>query len=207
MTTQREESGARTRAGVDRSDLISGGLSIAVGLAVIPYARSMPTISEGLPGPGLFPGMIGGLFVLFGSALVVKALVVARRGGVPDEAGDGAEPASHEKAAVPVGLKPGPTDVEPVAVDAAGVVHGSLAATARARWVNAAVVLGAILFYILAAELLGFIITMFVLMTVIMLVLCSRVLAAVLTAAGVTALLYVVFEIGLLVQLPDGILG
>lgn len=199
MSTQRDRTAAHPRAAVDRSDLISGALSVAVGLAVIPYALTMPEIRPGIPGPGLFPGMIGALFVLFGTALVVKALVVARRGGVPGGAGDGATPGGAG------GDRPEGDD--PFPVDAAGVVDGSLATSARSRWVNATVVLGAIAFYIAAAELLGFLVTMFVLMLVIMLVLRSKVLPAVLTAAGVTGLLYAVFELGLLVQLPDGLLG
>lgn len=208
MTVEHGEPGGRPSARADRSDLVSGALAVLVGLAVIPYARSMPEISEGLPGPGLFPGIVGGLFVLFGTALVIKALVVARRGGVPGGAGDGAPTAAPERAAVPAtGAEPAGVGVEPVAAGETGIVHDSLAATGRARWINAAVVLGAIVFYIVAAELFGFLITMFVLMAVIMLVLRSRVLVAVLTAAGVTALLYAVFELGLLVQLPDGILG
>lgn len=201
MSTQRDGAAGHPRAAVDRSDLISGALSVAVGLAVVPYALTMPEIRPGIPGPGLFPMMIGALFVLFGTALVVKALVVARRSGVPGGA-DGTPVGSPDTT---TGTRPEEDD--PLPVDAAGVVDASLATSTRSRWVNAAVVLGGIGFYIVAAELLGFIVTMFVLMLVIMLVLRSKVLPAVLTAAGVTALLYAVFELGLLVQLPDGLLG
>lgn len=190
------------RSPVDRGELVTGAAAVVGGAAVLPYAISMPT-AGGLPGPGLFPGMVGGLAVLLGLALVAKALLGARRGVVTaPETDGGAETGAGGLASEAV---PPTAGEEPAA--GRGTMQTSLAATGRQRWANAAVILGSIIFYIALAEVLGFVLTMFVILAGIMLVLRARPVPALLTAAGLTALLYAVFELGLLVQLPDGILG
>jgi putative tricarboxylic transport membrane protein len=204
VTAQHATADSRRRAPVAVGDVVLGALCVLGGLAVVLYARGMPTVG-GLPGPGLFPMIIGWFFVVLGTALVLQTVVAARRGGAAHE-GDGiAAPAAEE----PV-VTDHETDEEAVAA-VEGPGSGSTAAPASTaqggHWSNAAVVLGGIVFYVLAAELLGFPITMFLVLAAIMLVLRSRVVAAVLTAAGITACLYAVFELLLLVQLPDGFLG
>ncbi|MFC7404177.1 tripartite tricarboxylate transporter TctB family protein [Georgenia alba] len=184
------EHGADGRRPIARSDLYVGAAAVVGGLAVIPYALSMPEY-EGLPGPGLFPAIIGGFAVLFGLALVLKAVLEARRGRAA--AAPQQEVPAEEDATAPEQTE--------------GAVRTTLATSERARWLNAGVVLGSIVFYLLVAETLGFLLTMFVILAAIMLVLRSRVVVALVTAACATALLYAVFELGLLVQLPDGLVG
>lgn len=177
------------------SDIILGSLSAVGGGAIALYSATMPTVAEGLPGPGLFPSIIGWFLVILGCTLTAKAMLRGRR-----------ERAAPAHDGVPRG------DRAPLTEAAASVPADSGAAVAlgtagEPRWTNAAVVLGGIVFYVLAAELLGFALTMFVVLASIMLVLRSRVTVAILTAVGITAALYVVFELVLLVQLPNGFLG
>lgn len=204
MTAPHAAPAGRRRAPVAVGDVVLGALSVVGGLAVVIYATGMPTVG-GLPGPGLFPMIIGWFFVVLGAVLVLQTVVAARRGGAAPEAGGAAPQETEERATADHG-----TDEEAVAT-VQGPGSGSTAAPASTaqggHWSSAAVVLGGIVFYVLAAELLGFPITMFLVLAAIMLVLRSRVVAAVLTAAGITAGLYAVFELLLLVQLPDGFLG
>lgn len=171
-------------------DVVLGVLSLAAGIAVFLYASGMPTIAEGLPGPGLFPMIIGAFLAVLGAVLALKALLRRRAPG-------------------PAGL----TDIgRPVPADSAAGIEAAdsgpgTGAGDGVPWQNAVVVLGGIAFYVAAADVLGFAITMFVVLAAIMLVLRSRVLVAVLTAAGITAALYLVFELVLMVQLPNGFAG
>lgn len=64
-----------------RQDLVSGLVSAALGAAVLLYVRTFPQLPEGQPGPALFPGIIGALFVIFGLTLVVRYLLARRRAG------------------------------------------------------------------------------------------------------------------------------
>ncbi|GAA1766242.1 tripartite tricarboxylate transporter TctB family protein [Kocuria aegyptia] len=200
---QQAPADARRRAPLAVGDVVLGALSVVGGVAVVLYSRGMPTMGEALHGPGLFPMIIGWFLVVLGAALVVRAVVAGRRGvAVPTRNGSaspgGVEPAPGDRN---VAMEPevdGP-GAEPVAAPALAAQDG--------HWVNAAVVLGGIIFYVLAAGFLGFPLTMFLVLTAIMLVLRSRVVAALLTAAGITAGLYAVFELLLLVQLPNGFLG
>ena len=64
-----------------RQNLLIGVLSVLAGAVVIPYGASMPYIREGIPGPGLFPMMIGGLLILFGVLLPLSTWIGARREG------------------------------------------------------------------------------------------------------------------------------
>lgn len=178
------------------------GLAAAIGgIAVIVYALQMPVIGPGRPGPGLFPGMIGGLAALFGILLVTISLIKRRRGvdASTPEMAPAAAPSPHT--ANDDGLDRLGTEDEDGAV-----VDLELGATRKSRWINALVVLGSIVFYVAAAETLGFLITMFVILLTIMLTLGSRKIPAVAIAAGTTAALYAIFELFLLVQLPDGLL-
>jgi putative tricarboxylic transport membrane protein len=165
-------------------DVVLGVLSLAAGIAVFLYASGMPTIAEGLPGPGLFPMIIGAFLAVLGAVLALKALLRRRAPG-------------------PAGL----TDIgEPVPADSAAGIEAAdsgpgTGAGDGVPWQNG------IAFYVAAADVLGFAITMFVVLAAIMLVLRSRVLVAVLTAAGITAALYLVFELVLMVQLPNGFAG
>lgn len=197
MTAQHTAADARPRASLVVGDVVLGALSVLGGIAVVLYARGMPTLGEGLPGPGLFPTIIGWFFALLGVALTAKAFVAARRGGAVPES-DGTAPEERGSAD-----DPAPATGEP----GSGSTAAPVPTAQGGHWGNAAVVLGGIVFYVLVAEVLGFAITMFLVLAAIMLVLRSRVVAALLTSVCVTAALYAIFELLLLVQLPDGFLG
>jgi putative tricarboxylic transport membrane protein len=57
-----------------RHDLVGGLLAAALGAAVVLYVRTFPELPDGQPGPALFPGIVGGLLVVFGLVLVVRAV-------------------------------------------------------------------------------------------------------------------------------------
>jgi putative tricarboxylic transport membrane protein len=57
-----------------RHDLVGGLLAAALGAAVVLHVRTFPGLPDGQPGPALFPGIIGGLLVLFGLVLVARAV-------------------------------------------------------------------------------------------------------------------------------------
>jgi putative tricarboxylic transport membrane protein len=63
-----------------RNDVVGGLLAAVLGAAVVLHVRTFPELPDGQPGPALFPGIVGALLVLFGLALVVRA-VLAR--GLP----------------------------------------------------------------------------------------------------------------------------
>ncbi|WP_194288479.1 tripartite tricarboxylate transporter TctB family protein [Ornithinicoccus halotolerans] len=163
---------SRSPRRVNRTDLIAGAASAVLGVAVLPAAVGMPRIAQGMPGPGLFPGIIGVFLVLFGLVLVVGALRGRR------------------------------VDVE----EEAPAVAGPTVSTGR-RWLNGGVVLAGIAFYIVAAETLGFLVTITLVVLAVMITLGARWWVALITAVAVAFALLLVFEEGLLVQLPDGLVG
>lgn len=172
----------------DRGGLITGSLSVAIGIAVIIYASGMPEIRPGIPGPGLFPTMIGGLMVLFGVPLALlswfRAKQIVDEGDLPpmdDESGDAGR--------------------------TVGVTEGALATDQRSAMINAASFVAAIVFYIIAAEMLGFLITMSAVTIGLMLILKVKPWRAALIGLGTTLVLWGLFEKLLLVQLPNGFLG
>ncbi|MGD8202076.1 tripartite tricarboxylate transporter TctB family protein [Ornithinimicrobium sp. W1679] len=172
----------------NRTDLVTGVASLVVGAVVIPYGAGMPDIREGIPGPGLFPMMIGGFLVLLGVALVLTTLLGRRTASVPEAASPGQ----------PVAVGPPTTGPDVVSTDAG--------AEGPRRWVNGVVVLGAVLFYVAMAETLGFLLTMTVVVSAILLVLRTRWWVSVLTGVITSLALWGMFEQALLVQLPDGLL-
>jgi putative tricarboxylic transport membrane protein len=169
-------------------DLVSGALAAAFGLAVLLYVQSFPQLPGGAPGPGLFPGIVGGLLLLLGLVLVFRAVRAARR-----------ETSGKEGAAT----EASDPDADPTQYES--LLHESL--PARTAWLNALSVTGAVIFYLLFADVLGFAVTMVLLLVGLMLRLGARPVLAVLASLGTTAFLYVVFEAVLLVPLPHGILG
>lgn len=70
--TGQELAGTARGAG---ADVVAGLLAAAVGAGVLLYVRTFPEMPGGRPGPALFPGIVGALFVLFGTVLAVRALV------------------------------------------------------------------------------------------------------------------------------------
>lgn len=203
-----------------RGDVVIGALSIAVGAGVIPYGASMPYIREGIPGPGLFPMMIGGLLLLFGALLILTRVLGVRRDrrnaarlaaigapGGPAETPAGTAPLSApavDPAARAAGA-PGTGDAED-AVTTTAVLDTDIGSDGPRRWVNGAVLLGGIVFFVLAAEPLGFPLTMAIVVIAIVLSLRGRWWVALVTGVLTSTGLWAMFELGLLVQLPDGII-
>lgn len=169
----------------DTADIVIGAVVAVIGGAVIAYALTMPTLDGGGPGPGLFPGIIGGALVLFGLVLAVRTLVRPGQGEAPQVDAD---------------LPP-----ETQSLDAIAKVHKTELSTARIA-INAAVIIGSILFYVFFADMLGFLIAMFIVVFANMLALKSKVLTAVIASVVLTVVMWLVFEKGLLVQLPNGLL-
>ena len=197
-----------------RQNLLIGVLSVLAGAVVIPYGASMPYIREGIPGPGLFPMMIGGLLILFGVLLPLSTWIGARRegrrrhragaggGAVAPGDGDGSEAFALPGAAVQDA--DGDTPVE--ALETAGVMDTDVGSDGPRRWINGAILLGGILAYVLLAPVLGFPITMALLVIAIVRSLRASWLAAVLTGVLAFLGLWGLFEQVLLVQLPDGLI-
>jgi putative tricarboxylic transport membrane protein len=73
------------QTGSARQDAVSGTLATALGAAVLLHVRSFPELPEGQPGPALFPGIVGALFVLFGLTLVVRAVLARRHAAATSE--------------------------------------------------------------------------------------------------------------------------
>ncbi|MEJ3654186.1 tripartite tricarboxylate transporter TctB family protein [Actinomycetes bacterium KLBMP 9759] len=55
--------------------MVAGLLAAASGAAVVLHVRTFPQLPDGQPGPALFPGIVGGLLVLFGLVLAVRSAV------------------------------------------------------------------------------------------------------------------------------------
>lgn len=245
-------------AGVSaRGNLVIGAISIGVGAAVIPYGASMPYIREGIPGPGLFPMMVGGLLVIFGALVILTSLLSGRRdrlhgeqlaaaeaaaplpgasaapGSVaaegsaersaraPVDPSGGAELASAESvsssststasatSAAADGSAPAvPVDVDNVPADqvaSGAIMDTDIGSDGIRRWINGAILMGGIVFYVLFAQTLGFPLTMAIVVTAIVWSLRARWWVAVLTGVLTTLALWSLFEQGLMVQLPDGL--
>jgi len=203
--------------GALRQNLLIGVLSVVTGAIVIPYGASMPYIREGIPGPGLFPMMIGGLLILFGVLLPLSGGIGRRRARRRREAlaadGAGTAPAAvHGTAADDALAMPGaavPDDAGDTPVDelaTSGVLDTDVGSDGVRRWINGAILMGGIVAYVLLAPVLGFPITMALLVLAIVRSLRASWLAAVVTGVLTSLGLWGLFEQVLLVQLPDGLI-
>lgn len=172
----------------DLGGLITGLASVAIGIGVISYAAGMPEIRPGIPGPGLFPTMIGGFMVLFGAPLAFFSWWRAKQLVDEDE----------------VVL---PADDEPSTAKTVGKTEGALATGPRSAAINALSFIVAIAFYIVAAETVGFVLTMSIITIGLMLVLRVKPWRAVVIGVLTSLSLWALFEKLLLVQLPNGFLG
>jgi putative tricarboxylic transport membrane protein len=83
VTTESTPDTAPAASPDGRQDLVAGLLTAALGAAVVLYVRTFPELPDGQPGPALVPGIIGGLLVLFGLVLAVRAVPAIRRGERP----------------------------------------------------------------------------------------------------------------------------
>ena len=73
--------------------------------------------------------------------------------------------------------------------------------------INIMLTLSAVIFYVLVARTLGFLLTSFIIMVGLMLVLKARLIMSVLVAIGTTLCIYLIFNKFLMVPLPRGILS
>ena len=78
MTAGEPARSPQDREGTASGDLVAGAVAALFGAAVLLHVRTFPELPDGAPGPALFPGIIGGLFVLFGLVLVAQALAQRR---------------------------------------------------------------------------------------------------------------------------------
>lgn len=205
------ETSAASPRGALRQNLLIGGLAVLAGAIVIPYGASMPYIREGIPGPGLFPMMIGGLLILFGLLLPMTTWIGARRtrgslagtdGGSAAATGTEADPFALSGAAVPSTDE----DVAEEGLETVGVMDTDVGSDGARRWINGAILMGGIVAYVLLAPVLGFPITMALLVLAIVRSLRASWLTAVLTGVLASLGLWGLFEQVLLVQLPDGLI-
>lgn len=208
-----------------RGNIVIGAASIVVGAAVIPYGAGMPYIREGIPGPGLFPMMIGGLLILFGLLIIVTAVLSSRRdrlhaeqmavaeaeappAGVSAPHRDAESGATAEAVAPaadgPAGVPADSDDIGEEGMRTQAVMDTDIGSDGIRRWINGAILMGGIVFYVLFAEIIGFPLTMTILVTAIVWSLRAKWWVAVLTGVLTALGLWLMFEQGLLVQLPDG---
>ena len=205
------ETSAASPRGALRQNLLIGGLAVLAGAIVIPYGASMPYIREGIPGPGLFPMMIGGLLILFGLLLPMTTWIGARRerGGRVGADGDAdlATGADQDSFALPGAAVPeAEGDVPDERLETVGVMDTDVGSDGARRWINGAILMGGILAYVLLAPVLGFPIMMALLVLAIVRSLRASWLAAALTGVLTSLGLWGLFEQVLLVQLPDGLI-
>lgn len=175
---------------IQRPDSYIALSCVILGGGVIAYSLAMPTLGDGRPGPGLFPGIIGAMFVLLGLSLGARTVILAR----------GAEGQSYRASLTQPREADGTYSVAP------GHEPEVAKVPTMRRWMNGIVVLAAVAGYIVLAESLGFILTMFVIVMAICVLLKSKIIAAFVTALILSFGLWAVFELGLFVQLPDGLL-
>lgn len=172
----------------DLGGLIVGLIAVVIGVSVIIYAQGMPEIRPGIPGPGLFPMMIGGFLVLFGIPATLLSWFRAK-------------PPVDEDAIAPV------EDEVHNQAETVGTTEGALADSPRRALINALGFVVAILFYIVAAKPVGFMITMTLINVGLMLMLRVKPWKAILIGVLTSLTLWALFEKLLLVQLPNGFLN
>lgn len=171
-----------------RADTAIGLLSVLLGIATVVYSLTLPSLGAGRPGPGLFPGIVGAALVLFGLTLATQAVLRGRK-------------------AKRIGPALGTLATGTPAASAALVSDSAEPEiTPKRAMINTVVVLLAIVGFILLAEPLGFLLTMFLLSFVIMVLLRAKLVTALVTSAVLSVIMWGVFEKLLLVQLPDGLL-
>lgn len=161
-----------------RSELILSLSGVALAAAVLLAVRDYPTLSEGSPGPSLFPTLIGGLLAIFSILNGVRAVRDSRRGEPAAPADDDEEDSTSE---------------EPEA-------------SMRRRVASFAVVVAVIVAFVLLANSLGYLLTMLIVCASVMLVLGESILRSLISAAALSVGMWIVFEKLLRVQLPDGLL-
>ncbi len=158
-----------------------GGLgAILLGAAVFVLTLSFPALPEGYPGPALFPNLVASLLVLFGGILAWQGVRPGGRAGCPNAT---------------------------AAPTAAGGAAQPLAAGSAAAWVNALLVIAAVIAYVHLVGRLGFPVTVGLLNLGLMIRLGTPWSAALPVAAATAIGVYLLFARLLLVPLPPGPFG
>jgi len=189
---------------IQKPDMYLGLGTIGLGIAVLVYSLSLPTLGGGMPGPGLFPGIISVGFILLGLSLIVCEMLLARKNsGLESSEADAQRHLVMNQGA---GLADNESTGDPRESSIDGVAIEEESLSARRVWVNGLVVLGSIIGYIVLAEHLGFIITMFLVSLAIMFVLKAKIPSTIVTSFILSFGMWAIFERGLQVQLPDGLL-
>lgn len=187
---------------VRNPDLLLGMGAVVVGGVVLAYALTLPTMGDGMPGPGLFPGIISSALILFGIAQAIKTIVVRRRSAAADDA----EQPDEQIVEMQDRTADEPDETAAVEVAAPGLEVEQETISSRRAWVNGVVMLTAIVGYMALAETLGFIISMFLVSFIVMWLLNAKIVSSIVTSLVLSFGLWLIFEEGLQVQLPDGLL-
>ena len=95
-------------------------------------------------------------------------------------------------------------DVPVSELETVAVLDTDIGSDGARRWINGAVLMGGIVFYVLFAEILGFPLTMAILVTAIVWSLRAKWWLALTTGVLASLGLWSMFELALMVQLPDG---
>lgn len=191
MTTPENNSTLKRQRSIP--DIVLAAIVIGGGIAIIIYASGMKLLNTGQMGPGLFPSLIGWLLIIFGAVLLFQSV----RGKDPAVGEPDVEVLSEEEY----------EQSSEVETGGEGGAYALVAESPGRLLFNGLVVVAGILVYVLLADTLGFIITLFAVLFATMVVLREKAWKSAIYAAAFTIVLYLAFEKGLLVQLPNGILG
>ncbi len=162
----------------DKNNLLIGLGTILLGGAILFLIRDFPKLEDGHPGPALFPGILAGLFIVFGTFLLVQGVRVRKQGGAQ--------------------LPPPGSDEAPLLEGTSYSLQGIL---------NAFCVTAAIVFYIFFVETLGFLMTGFLLLIFLMIKLKVPIWKSGIISLLSTLGVYMMFAKVLKVPLPWGLLG
>ncbi|HWP46218.1 MAG TPA: tripartite tricarboxylate transporter TctB family protein [Candidatus Limnocylindrales bacterium] len=164
--------------GANNNILIGIG-TILWGGVVFFLIRDFPRLDDGHPGPALFPGILAGLFIAFGAFLLIQSLRARSRSGTDPLASsqDKGKDLPLQRTYSPQGF------------------------------LNALCVVAAIAFYIFFVEILGFLITGFLLLTLLMIKLKVPIWKSSIVSLLSTVGVYILFAKILRVPLPWGLLG
>ncbi len=195
---------AQTRQGF--ADLVIAAIITAVAIYVLISASGMRRLSTGDIGAGLFPTVIGTLLLACAAGLLAQHLIRSRRAA----AGDATSDTLATSSATDVASEPADSGTGDDAAAQPAAAEDDDADDRTPGWrlgLNAGVVLAGIVGYVLVAEYVGFVPTMFVILLGIQLSLRAGAVRSIAVAALLTAIMYALFQWALMVQLPAGPLG
>ncbi len=178
------------------NDAISGGVLLAIALAVLFNIQSFPKIPGQNIGPAAFPGLLASLLAVCAVLLIVKGFRSRSRPLV--SASNSSNPPDTTNTS-------NPSDASGIVSPREWLAIGPwLRSPAHLR--NFLVTVGCLLFYVFASEFLGFIVSSIVILGVMFVTLGVRHRLILPIAVGATLVIHLVFYKGLRVPLPWGIL-